>query len=177
MNIQPHFIFAAMLLATPLLQAQQSPPPSANEPAAQEAFLVTLTLKNTDHEKKTTDQSYNLAVMTHADPSNVRTGDRIPLVVGMDGTKNNVQYIDVGTNIDLLNAKRLGALFAVDIRVEVSSAVPETLSKLDPIIRQARYSINPIIPIGKQVTVYSSTDAVTGRKVEIQILVEPIPAA
>jgi len=177
MIIQPRFILAAMLLVSPLLRAQQSPLPPANEASTQESFLVTLTLKTTDHEKKTIDQSYTMAVMTHAGPSNVRAGDRIPLVVGMDGTKNSMQYIDVGTNIDLVNAKTIGSLFAVDIKVEISAAVPETLSKLDPTIRQAAYSVYPVVPIGKAVTVYSSTDSVTWHKVEIQIQVEPIPAA
>jgi hypothetical protein len=182
MIIHPRFLFAVVLLASPLVHAQagdpaQSPVPQANQPAAPESFLVTLTLKTTDHAKKSTDQSYTMAVMTHAGSSNVREGDRIPIVTGMDGGKSQVQYVDAGTNIDLVNVKRVGTLVAIDVKVEISGVVPETAGKADPTLRQTTYSVNPVVPVGKQITVYSSTDAVSGRKVDIQILVEPIPTA
>jgi len=184
MIIRPKFVLAVLLAAPLLLHAQaadtpKNPSSEASHPPSEESFLATLTLKILDHAKKTTDQSYSLAIRTTPKSSSVREGNRIPIVSGTEGHTDQVQYqyIDLGTNIDMVNVKRVGSLIAIDIKVEISATAAEIEGKLGPTIRDAKYSVNPAVPVGKQVTVYSSTDGVTGRKVEIQILVEPIPAA
>jgi len=189
MIIRSRYLLAALLLVTPLCDAQSSDKSSTSQvsqaqPTAEEPFLITLTLKTSDHGKLTTDQSYTLSVttdhgaglspLTRAGSGNVREGNRIPIVTGSEGGKSQVQYVDAGTNIDLSNVKRMNSLVALNVKVEVSGVVPETAGKDDPILRQRVYSINPVLPVGKQVIVYSSTDATTGQKVEIQVLVQPI---
>ncbi len=187
MIIRSRYLLVPLLLASSLVHAQATSPLSpltSPNPSEQESFLVTLTLKTSDHDKPISDQKFTVAVLTKAGNSNVREGDRIPIVTGTYGgdpktasQSSQVQYIDLGTHIDVNNAKRINGLVAVDIKVEMSGVAPESSGKDDPIIRQHAYSISPAVPLGKQITVYSSTDSVTGHKAEIQILVQPIPAA
>jgi hypothetical protein len=47
-------------------------------------------------------------------------------------------------------------------------------SNTHPITRFCQYNINPTLPIGKLVTVYSAVDAVNDSKVDIQVQVQPL---
>ena len=177
-----------ILLASPLLQAQTE---EAKRPAdTQESYVLTLTLKITDQAKVTTNQVYTLTAVNalhlgnglpsfsdggkeFSSPS-VRDGDKVPIVASTDGDKTQIQYIDTGTNIDIENLIKIGPLLAMHIKIENSTALPNPASKDEPIIRQTRYSIGPAVTIGKLSTIYSSTDAVDGHRVEILLLAKPL---
>jgi len=168
-------ILALLLLSTPLLRAQDADKLGASQTAQPEqAFLLTLTLKVTDHDKLITDQTYSLAANERHAPS-VRDGDRYPITTETDGGKTQFQYVDVGTNIDIRDLRFLGSSLAMTINVENSSAIPDPVLKGTPIIRNTRYAVSPVVPLGKQITIYSSNDPASGHKVEIQILVQPLP--
>jgi hypothetical protein len=169
-------LLCASLLCPPLLHAQtatSSEPQNAAQP--EQSFLLTLTLKVTDHGKATIDQTYTLAATPKSAPF-VRDGDKIPITTGTEGGNTQFQYIDLGTNIDFGDVHLVGSSLAMNIKVEISSVAPDATRKDDPIIRNTRYSISPAVPIGKQIVIYSSSDAATGHKVEIQLLVQPAPS-
>jgi hypothetical protein len=178
----PHIrlTLAALLLAAPLLHAQGADKPPAGQDEPRESFQFILTLKITDQGKVTTDQTYTLTAINSTPGSfnfqspSVRDGDRIPIAVNTDGDKTQIQYIDVGTNIDLRDLRKVGSLLAMHIEIENSAAIPNPEVKSDPIIRNTRYSISPAVPIGKQTSIYSSGDALNGHKVEIQLLAKPL---
>jgi len=170
------FILALLLLSTPFIRAQDTDKPGASQTAQPEqSFLLTLTLKVTDHGKLITDQTYSLAANERHAPS-IRDGDKYPITTETDGGKTQFQYIDVGTNIDFRDLHFLGSSLAMTINVENSSAVPDVILKGTPVIRNTRYSVSPVAPIGKQITIYSSNDPANGHKVEIQLLVQPLSA-
>ena len=172
----------ALLLCAPLLypsflhaQTATSPEPQ-NAAQPEQSFQLTLTLKVTDHGKATIDQTYTLAATPKSAPF-VRDGDKIPITTGTEGGNTQFQYIDLGTNIDFTDVHLVGSSLAMTIKVEISSVAPDATNKKDdPIIRNTRYSISPAAPIGKQIVIYSSSDAATGHKVEIQLLVQPSPS-
>lgn len=170
------FLLCTPLLCPPLLHAQE-PDNSQSQKATgtEPSFLLTLTLHVTDHDKPTIDQAYTIAATPKYSPF-VRDGNRIPISTGSEGGKSQIQYIDLGTNIDFTDVRLVGSSLAMTIKVEISSVAPDATGKDDPIIRDTRYSISPAVSIGKQVTIYSSSDAATGHKVEIQLLVQPLPS-
>jgi len=170
-------------------QAQSTETPKPAE--TQESYVLTLTLKITDQAKVTTNQVYTLTALNavrdgslssldnrareFSNPS-VRDGNRVPILTSKDGDKSEVQYIDIGTNIDIQSVQKVGSLLAMQIKIENSAALPNPEWKEEPLIRQTRYSIAPAVTIGKLSTVYSSTDAVDGHKVEILLLAKPLDA-
>jgi hypothetical protein len=182
-------ILALLLLSAPLIRAQDSDKPGASQTAQPEqSFLLTLTLKVTDHGKLITDQTYSLAasdvkakgvftgsVLNEQHAPSIRDGNRYPITTETGGGKTEFQYVDVGTNIDFKDLRSLGSSVAMTINVENSSAIPDATLKGTPIIRNTRYSVSPVAPIGKQITIYSSNDPANGHKVEIQLLVQPLP--
>lgn len=169
-------LLAALLLCAPLLHAQNADSSEATKAAVPEqSYLLTLTLTVTDHGKKSIDQTYTLAASQRSAPL-IRDGDRIPISTGTEGNKTQIQYLDIGTNIDFRDLRLAGSSVAMFISVENSSVAPDPGDKNDPIIRNTHYSMSPVAPLGKQITVYSSSDAATGHKVEIQLLVQPLPS-
>jgi hypothetical protein len=167
-------ILALLLSTAPLLHAQDADKPSSSQAAQPEqSFQLTLTLKVTDHGKVITDQTYLLAATERHAPS-IRDGDKYPISTESDGGKVQYQYIDVGTNIDFRDLHLLGSSLAMTINIENSSAVPDAVLKGTPVIRNTRYAVSPVAPIGKQITIYSSNDPANGHKVEIQLLVQPL---
>ena len=172
----PRLILAALLCAAPLLAAPrlhaqdaEKPQHQAIEPSSQESYLLTLTIKISDHGKVTTEQTSTFTANSRSTSPSSRDGDRIPVVTGSEGGKTQIQYIDMGTLIDILDVKKLGSALACNVRIEISAPIPSPTLKDDPIIRGNKFSVSPAIPLNKQVTIYSSSDAVTGRKIEIQL--------
>jgi hypothetical protein len=167
-------LLGALLLTAPSLHAQGNDKPASILPST-EAVQLTLILKITDGGKLTTDQTYTLTASfpNFLTPS-VRDGDRVPVATEIAGDKTAIQYIDTGTNIDVKELKSSGSTISMNIFLENSVAIADPTGKSDPIIRQARYSISPSVPLGKLVTIYSSSDEGKGHKVDIQLRVESV---
>jgi hypothetical protein len=169
-----------------MLQAQDTAKAQDANAQPPEPYQITVTLKITDHGKLTTDQTFTLAVANHVhggdfDRPSVRDGDRVPIVTGGEGSNLQFQYVDVGTNIDVQNLLKLGSLLEMTLRIESSTAVPSGEASHkdlpgDPILRTLRYTLVPIISLGKLTTIYSSGDGVSSQKVEIQLLANPLGA-
>jgi hypothetical protein len=45
-----------------------------------------------------------------------------------------------------------------------------------PLYHDRSFVINPTLPIGKLVTVYSAADAVNDTRIEVQVMVQPLDA-
>jgi hypothetical protein len=93
----------------------------------------------------------------------VRTGSRIPVVTGSSSgatNEKNVQYLDVGVNIDARDAHEVDGMLAVRLNAEISSlAAPAGASEPPtPIIRQTRWQAPVLIPIHKPTVVFTSDD-------------------
>jgi hypothetical protein len=116
--------------------------------------------------KPVNSRSYSTDVNTrpHGDTSMIKTGSRIPIIVGGPATSGgekhfdvNYQYIDVGVNLSAGDVHEVGHQLAIFMKAEVSSlgtASANTTS--DPVIRQNSWFGPVVIPVGKPTVVFSS---------------------
>ena len=111
----------------------------------------------------------------------IRTGSRIPISTGTSsassGSQSQIQYIDVGVNIDLRNAiHEVGNQLAFTLVAEVSSLAssPGPLGPANPVIRQNRWQAAVLIPVGKPTIVFNSDDLDTKGGMQITVKATPL---
>lgn len=168
-----------LFFAATLVHAQDAKAPDTGPQAQPEPYQITVTLKITDHGKLTTDQTFTLAAATQVHsseftPPSVRDGDRIPVPTDKNGSQ--YQYVDTGTDIDVEHLRQIGPLLGMQLKIVNSGALPSPASQTAPIFRTLRYSLVPVVPLGKLATIYSSGDGINSQKVEIQLLANPLSA-
>lgn len=137
-----------------------------------QAYLVALSIKESDSGKPTLEKNYNLTVITddfRNDNEHLRDGDRVPFV----GEKGH-EYIDIGTNIDVNHGTRRGEAVVISLGVESTSLAAKSDGINLPQINQWRITVNAVLVPGKPTLIYSATDALTGHKVEIQATAQPL---
>lgn len=214
----PQLILAALLLATPLLYAQETPAKTETKPTP-EPFRITINLKTTEKGKITGQKSYMLTAITEqrSDNPQIRDTNDVPLPTGGNppgsvcyrGTVSDdceFKYSRSGTNVDISNFRTVANLVFLSLRIWAADAADSpivyqtrptkaqdfTPSKLDdlvgngvvtkpsslplPIYHERSFVINPTLPIGKLVTVYSAADAVNDTRIEVQVMVQPLDA-
>jgi hypothetical protein len=176
----PQLILAALLLATPLLYAQETPAKTETKPTP-EPFRVTINLKTTEKGKVTGQKSYMLTATTDKIVLNsqLRDTNRDPYTTSDTG--GQFTYSDTGTNVDISNFKTVTNLVCLNLRISTTGAVDSGLMAkpslpMVPIYRTRQFTIAPTLPIGKLVTVYSAVDAVNDIKMEVQVMVQPLDA-
>ena len=99
----------------------------------------------------------------------LRTGNRVPLASG--GEKQEVNYVDMGVDIDAGMAAEVGQQLAFALTVDVTSlATPMGLSTPGaPVIRECKWKAMVLVPLSKPTLVFSS-DALEN-KGKTQVLV------
>ena len=127
-----------------------------------------------DGDKKVKSLPYVLSVNAGArrdyQMSKLRTGSKVPAHTGKDG---ELQYIDVGTNIDC-RASLDGGSFRLELTVERSwveseVVVPGNGDFKEPIIRQFRTETVATLRDGQSMESTVATDPVSGRVSKIQV--------
>ncbi len=130
------------------------------------AYNLTLSIKESDSGKVAVEKSYTLTILSD-DPrygyTNVRDGDKIPYM-----SDKGRQWVDVGTNVDVTECKRHGNVLSLKLAVSSSALVAKTNGVDLPQVNQWSIAIIASLAPGKPSVVYSTTDATSGRKVEIQ---------
>ncbi|HTZ90466.1 MAG TPA: hypothetical protein VMA71_08995 [Alloacidobacterium sp.] len=112
-------------------------------------------------------RAYTTSIATGGGPSaQIRTGDKVPLKTD---DKGNLQYLDVGVNIDCFHAEEVNGKLAMQVTAEVSSTTKAPDPTAPPVIRQNRWSANVLVPIGKPTTVFSSDDLQDKGKIQVQL--------
>ena len=179
----PRFLTVCLLSTAALLSAQQplsasAPAPSAPASAHKghastpQSYRITISFKRTFHGKIRTDRTYSLLATV---------GEMLPAI--RDDAKlrtdtacsENSSTIGGGTDVDMLTLKPHGSLITVALKISMQTIgldAPDYLPKL-PVAGIHQYLVTPTIPIGRRVTVYTSSDAPNNTPVEVQLLVEP----
>ena len=116
--------------------------------------------------KPTNSRSYSTTVSTRQRDggSTIKTGSRIPIMVGGPATSGgekhfdvNYQYIDVGVNLSAADVHEVGHQLAIYLKAEVSSLGSSSANATsDPVIRQNMWFSAVVIPVGKPTVVFSS---------------------
>lgn len=117
-----------------------------------------------DGEKKILSLPYSFTVNAderRARPgSQIRSGARIPIATG----KDQFTYLDVGTNVDCSASLQEDGRYKLQMILERSSLSPEAPSGggSNPVVRQFRTDINPILKDGQTVESIVSSDPLNG---------------
>lgn len=191
--MNPRIAFAALLLAAPLLYAQDEPqkieaqkleitlapakqdaPPQKETPAVREPYRITITFKTTDGGKTTTQRNYTLVSTTGYGEASVRDESQI-YVKSPDGF--NIRAIHTNVDMRNFNKSQDEVYFTLSIDTTTLAGGPTVE---DPsaraITHNNRYAVSPTLAIGKRTVVYSAVDAVNDTKVDVEVLVEPLNA-
>jgi hypothetical protein len=175
---------SVFVLMAGVVFAQKEDAKSGSQP---KYYRLDFVVKEVEDGKVINGRSYSI-IMQSGERSNaqIRTGNRVP--VTMAGADSKVQYFDVGVNIDcrpaapasmertdFIQLESEGRL-ALTISAEVSSIAgsQEAAPASPPIVRQNTWSANVVIPIKKPTMVFSSDDATSKRKMQLEVTATPI---
>jgi hypothetical protein len=187
------FAIALLLLALPTSSQEKATKDEAQaaRPRAEGPQLkVQVVFAEFDGDKKVKNLPYSFVVKASSgderDWTKIRMGSRVPLPAGPGSP--NIQYVDVGTNIDCVakqlsdgnyrvtfNLERSWAEGDMTLKVETSNkgtAVEKSDSTVHaPIIRQFRSESTVMIRDGQALETNFATDPVTGKVIRLEVTV------
>jgi hypothetical protein len=105
-------------------------------------------------------------------PNQIRSGDRVPIRASLNEKGDtNIQYIDIGVNIDCNQVQEMGGELGMVIRAEISSVPAGTdLNAMgDPMIRSFQWSSDVVLVPGVPTTVFSSDDVGSKAKTQVEV--------
>ena len=160
--------FCGALAAAPQEKPKPSEPPK-DQVAPTTPLRVQVVFSEYDGEKKIVSLPYSFSVNAderRARPgTQIREGAKIPVSTG----KEQIQYLDVGTNIDCSAQSQDDGRYKLSLSVERSSVSQETSATSNPIIRSFRADVNPILKDGQTYETIMATDPVNGHVSRITV--------
>lgn len=155
---------------------------------SKKTYRLTYTVTEVDAGKRTGTQHFSM-VMVSGQNTKLKQGSRVPIATGSynptattgdsprpAGVQTQFTYIDIGMNFDAtLTAQGDGA--SLKSFVDQSSLAPETsgLGAQDPIVRQTELSGVFSLTNGKPLVIGSLDIPGTTRRLDIEVLMEPLP--
>ncbi|MFY9936661.1 MAG: hypothetical protein WAK33_07320 [Silvibacterium sp.] len=136
-------------------------------------YHLDFVVKELGDEGKVVNSRTYLTTISTEGMSSVRTGTKIPL---RTNDKGEINYIDVGINIDCQRVHEAAEGLAMQISAEISSlATPiGTGNTPTPIIRQNRWQSATVLPIGKPSVVFSSDNLENKGKMQVEVTATPM---
>jgi hypothetical protein len=148
--------------------------------AGLKTYRLTYTLMETDGGKRVGTQHVAMIVVSGR-KTVLKQGNRVPLVTGSvstsGGTQTQVQYLDIGLNIDASIDESADGV-KLNTQVEQSSIAEEKsgLGTQDPIVRQAKLEGTSILTEGKPLILGSMDIPNTSRHLDIEVVMERVGA-
>ncbi len=187
---QTVLLLAFLLMGAVAAQAQEKSAterPTAAKPGV--PLTVTVVFQEYEGEKKIGTLPYLLPVNAELDPraadwSRLRMGVRVPIMISNNpNVQQQVQYMDVGTNIDCQAWVSGEGLYVVELQVERSSmysvgaegkrvewSPDERLGiAAQPIVRQYRSTMKLLMRDGQTIQRSLATDPLSGRVVKVDV--------
>jgi hypothetical protein len=97
----------------------------------------------------------------------IRTGTRVPIKTN---DKGEVQYIDIGVNIDCKNVHEVDGKLSAEITADISSVASKVETpNLMPIVRQNRWTATVLVPLGKPRVIFSSDNLQDKGKLQVEL--------
>jgi hypothetical protein len=177
-------LLMALAMGTPLVSAQEK---SKSEDAATEAhqaettpLKISVTFTEVEGDKKLKSLPYAMIVI--ADGKNpksiVKIGSRVPVYTG----KEQVQYLDVGSNIDCLAHRTKDNKFDINLSLDRSwvegnvtvpvdpNATSQSSGQFpEPIVRQFRSELGLALRDGQTVESSFATDPLSGKVFKVEV--------
>ena len=166
-NLPGFAIWLLVVLVTTELGAQELKPQMPTS-----TYKLDYVFSELQDGKRINARSYS-ALVRLMDKGSIRLGNRVPILVAnsKDGG-NQIQYLDIGVNIDCRVEQEVEGGVTLFTNVETSSLAPEQPGENrtgDPVIRQVRYQTDNVVSLGKA-TLLSSADEVDGtRRLQIEV--------
>jgi len=155
-----------MIFAAIALRAQESKPQPPTS-----TYKLEYVFSEVQDGKRINARSYTALVRLMYKGS-IRLGKRVPVVATSSKEGNQIQYLDIGVNIDCRVEQELESGITLFTNVETSSLAhePPGENRTDnPVIRQVRYQVDSVVPLGKS-TLLGSADEVDGtRRLQIEV--------
>ncbi len=168
-------VFLPFLASCPAQNAQPADhQTSAARTEERQSFRLSFLLKEIDEDGRVTNsRTYSTMIASgKGSASSIRAGSKIPVY---DRDKHDVQYIDLGVNVDAHNAEVVGSDLELTVSAEVSSTAAQgSDAPSTPILRQNRWNSSLVIPVNRAVTLFSSDDLKTKGKVQVELTATPI---
>jgi hypothetical protein len=148
--------------------------------AGLKTYRLTYTLTETDGGKRVGTQHFAMIVVSGR-KTVLKQGNRVPLVTGSvsssGGAQTQVQYLDIGLNIDASIEESADGV-KLNTQVEQSSIAEEKsgLGTQDPIVRQAKLEGTSILTAGKPLILGSMDIPSTARRLDIEVVMEHVGA-
>ena len=146
--------------------------------AGLKTYRLTYTLTETDGGKHVGTQHIAMIVVSGR-KTVLKQGNRVPLVTGSvstsGGAQTQVQYLDIGLNIDASIEESADGV-KLNTQVEQSSIAEEKsgLGTQDPIVRQAKLEGTSILTAGKPLILGSMDIPSTARRLDIEVVMERV---
>lgn len=157
-------IAAVLLLAAALVaQERQPPPPPPPPPAVQTTYVLEYTVSELEGTRKVRSRNYTVQVNDRSE-GRLRVGSRVPLVTG-----EQVQYMDVGVNIDARPISVDSRSVRLNTKLEVT-AMASTDSSRRPILRNMTSWGETVIPLDKPVILSSQDEPGTETTFQVQVI-------
>jgi hypothetical protein len=175
-SVYPVLILLTLTLFPAVATAQDTKAPDAAAPRTEVHFysLEFLLKEVGDDGKVVNSRTYHTSISTDGRNSSVRAGTKIPIRVN---DKDNIQYLDIGVNIDCEMARETAQGLALQIKAEISSLAnpPAGSESLTPIVRQNRWQSMTQLPIGKPTVIFSSDNLENKGKMQVEVTATQLP--
>lgn len=139
---------------------------------------VQVVLSEYDGEKKVSNLPYTFTVNAderRARPGSlIRSGSRIPITTGREQGKEQFTYVDIGTNLDCSATLQEDGRYKLQMTVDRSSISPETPAGGNPVIRQFRVDLNPVLKDGQTIESVASADPLSGHVYHVSVTLNVI---
>ena len=175
---------AVILLAAPS-RAQQKPADAAADSV--NAYRVQVVISEYDGATKISSLPYTIPVAQVGDPAirgSLRVGIRIPINTTTKSGESQIQYADVGTNLDVRVKRGDGDRYALELTLDRSSLYVREQNKdgkaegrawapgdpapsLAPVYHQFRASFEFLLRDGRSGETAAITDPVTGHVIKV----------
>jgi hypothetical protein len=172
--------FALILLGLVLFAAPATPQ-DAKTPEAQASapkpearyYRLEFVLKELDNDGRVVNsRTYQTSVSTDGRTSYVRAGTKIPIRVN---DKDNIQYLDIGVNIDCEMARETPQGLTLQLKTEISSLTnpPAGNEASTPMVRQNVWQSMIQLPTGKPTVIFSSDNLENKGRMQVEVTATP----
>jgi hypothetical protein len=171
--MKKHVLTVLVLIAVSafgaVAQETSKPKPDPLTPSVT-PLRVQVVLSEYDGEKKVSSLPYTFTVNAderRARPGSlIRNGVRVPVITA----KDQYTYVDIGTNVDCSATLQEDGRYKLQMTLDRSSISPETpAGSSNPVIRQFRVDLNPVLKDGQTVESVASTDPLTGHVYHVTV--------
>jgi len=154
-------------------KTSDSKPAETKSPAEIHYYRLEFVLKEIGEDGRVVNSRvYHTDIATQGRFSQVRAGTKIPV---RTNDKNEIQYLDLGVNIDCDSVHETPQGLGLHISTEISSIANPTSGEIpSPVVRQNRWSSEALLPIGKPTVVFSSDNLENKGRMQVEVTATPI---